>query len=155
MLRYIRKIMEGNSRNLTIFATYLRNMKHWDGFVVDPWEANGSLQHYKGRHTKESMRNTTNNVSLLKRLIPGKQISNFCKCLTAFQCMCGILGMLFIDEYESASKVLILGASKQQTDDEGQFNITTESTLRQIANAVILNMKQRQKICTSLDIKRS
>ena len=137
--------MEGNSRNLTIFATYLRNMKHWDGFVVDPWEANDSLQHCKGKHTKEFMRNTTNTVNLLKRLIPGERISNFCKCLTAFRCMCSILGMLFIDEYESASKVLILGASEQQTDDEGQFNITTESTPRQIANAVILKYEAEVK----------
>ena len=53
--------------------------------------------------------------------------------------------MLFIDEYESASKVLILGASKQQTDDEGQFNITTESTPRQIANAVILKYEAEAK----------
>ena len=71
MLRYIRKIMEGNSRNLTIFATYLRNMKYWDGYVVDPWEANEGLQHCKGRHTKEFVRNTDKTVSILKRLIPG------------------------------------------------------------------------------------
>ena len=36
MLRYIQRLMEGNSQNLTEFASYLRNMKHWDGYVVDP-----------------------------------------------------------------------------------------------------------------------
>ena len=52
-LRYVRRIMEGNSKAFSIFATYLHNMKNWDEYVVELWEANDTLQRLKGRHTKE------------------------------------------------------------------------------------------------------
>ena len=52
MVKYVRKLVEGNSRNLTVFGSYLRNLKYWDSYVVDPWEANDSLQQLKGKHTK-------------------------------------------------------------------------------------------------------
>ena len=111
-LRYLRGIMEGNSQNLTIFATYLQNMKHWDGFAVDPWEANDSMKHLKGRHTKEFVRNTASAVSLLQRLMPSAQIDNFCKCLVSFKLICTILGMVIINQYEEGNDVINQGISR-------------------------------------------
>ena len=108
-LRYVRRIMEGNSRALSVFATYLRNMKHWDGYVVDPWEANDTLQRLKGKYTKEFISNTTDIVTLLKQLIPGTRTDKFCTCLVSFECVHEILGIIIIDNYDDVIEVLRTG----------------------------------------------
>ena len=143
MLRYIRRMMEGNSRNLSVFASYLRNMKHWDGYVVDPWEANDSQGRLKGHHTKEFVKNTTDIVKLLKKLMPGSKVEKLSKCLVAFECMSTILSMVFIDEYESVIGVLRKGnESTQQLAD----TINSDSTPGEIANTLMEKYAQEAEI---------
>ena len=68
-------------------------MKGWDGYVVDPWEANNTLQRLKGHHTKEFVCCTHKVTTLLQKSIAGNRVINFCKCLIAFHNMYQILGL--------------------------------------------------------------
>ena len=142
-LRYIRRIMESDSQALTLFATFLRSMKGWDGYVVDPWEANDTLQRQKGKHTKEFVCSTDAVVTLLNCLLSGNRVLYFCKFLVEFRIMYIIIGLILIDEYDKVIEILrTCSPSTQQL----ALTITTDSNPDEISDAVILKYKEEAKI---------
>ena len=143
MVKYVRKLVEGNSRNLTVFGSYLRNLKYWDSYVVDPWEANDSLQRLKGKHTKEFVQKTSEIVVLLKRLMPGSRIDDFARCMVSFQSLYNILSMVFIDEYDTAIGVLKGGS---QTTQQLASTINRDSSKTDIFQAILSKYKQEAQI---------
>ena len=121
----------------------LRNLKHWDGYVVDPREANDSLQQLQGKHTKEFVQKTSEIVVLLQRLMPGSRIDDFCRCMVSFQLLYNIMSMFFIDKYDTAIEVL---TASSQTTQQPDSTISRDSSPKDIFQAILNKHKQEAQI---------
>ena len=110
-LKYIRRIMEGlecrNYRCVSIFGAYLRSLKHWDGYVTDPWIAYEQQSRLKGNHTKEFVQDIPKAINVLRSLMTGQKVNGVCICLNSFFWMSKIVSITIIDQYESVKDVLL------------------------------------------------
>lgn len=110
-LKYIRNMMEGlecrNYKCVSLFGAYLRKLKHWDGYVTDPWISNDTQSRLKGNHTKEFVRDIPKAISVIKSLLTGEKVNDFCVCLDVFRKMSEIVSLIIIDKYECVKHVLL------------------------------------------------
>ena len=111
ILKYIRNLMEGlecqNYKVVSLFAAFLRKLKHWDLYVIDPFISNDAQSRLKGNHTKEFLKNAHKAIAVLKSLVAGEQVEDICACLEAFYMMSKIVSIYFIDVYENVKDILL------------------------------------------------
>ena len=153
LLKYIRRMMEGlecrNYRCVSIFGAYLRNLKHWDGYVTDPWIADEQQSRLKGNHTKEFVRDIPNAINVLKSLMAGQKVISVCECLTSFYHMSKIVSITFIDQYESVKEILLPGS---QISSESDPRVIAEEVIKTYEyHAKSLYMHGRQTVLTRFE----
>ena len=128
LIKYLRYVMEGletrNYRCVSLFAAFLRGLKHWDGYVLDPWIANDTQARLKGKHTKEFTKKISECVHVLKSIMRGQVIDDLCTCLESFQIMSKIVSFVIIDTFNIVK--CILCADSPVNEESGPACIAEE-----------------------------
>ena len=92
--------------------------------MVDPWEANDTLQRLKGKHTKEFTKKIPECVHVLKSIMRGQVIDDLCTCLESFQIMSKIVSFVIIDTFKTVK--CILRADSAISEESGPACIAEE-----------------------------
>ena len=144
--------MEGleceNYKVISLFAVFLRKLKHWDLYVIDLFISNDSQSRLKGNHTKEFLKNSHQAIAVLKSLIAGEQVEDICACLDAFYTMSKIVSINFIDIYDNFKDVILPNSNVTSTSDHA--DVAEATILAYEHHAKLLYVHREQSVLTRL-----
>ena len=127
LLRYLRKIMEGNGEQVKSFSLFLSTLPDWGPYKIDPWITGGALCHLKGRHTKVFAEKIELVIQKLNEIFIQLDIHHFIGALRTFYCISCILRLTWIDLFDQVNDVF----------DLSTVGVTEDSSSNEIAMAVV------------------